>query len=62
MMAPKVQHSIVRRSPPINSGIFASKGRGMFFFYFNKLGWPGSIALSIALTLALFLAFRLFNG
>jgi hypothetical protein len=34
----------------------------MFFFYFNKLGWPGSIALSVALTLVLILAFRMFNG
>jgi hypothetical protein len=34
----------------------------MFFFYFNKLGWPGSIALLVALTLVLILAFRMFNG
>ena len=34
----------------------------MFFFYFNKLGWPGSILVSVALTLVLILAFRLFNG
>jgi hypothetical protein len=34
----------------------------MFFFYFNKLGWAGSILVSVVLTLALFLAFRLFNG
>jgi hypothetical protein len=37
-------------------------GRGMFFFYFNKLGWPGSILVSVALTLVLILAFRLLNG
>jgi hypothetical protein len=34
----------------------------MFFFYFNKLGWPGSILLSIVLTLVLILAFRLISG
>ncbi len=34
----------------------------MFFFYFNKLGWRGSILVSVALTLLLILAFRLFNG
>jgi hypothetical protein len=32
----------------------------MFFFY--KLGWPGSILISVTLTLALILVFRLFNG
>ncbi len=37
-------------------------GRRMFFFYFNKLGWPGSILLSVVLTVLLFLAFRLLNG
>ena len=39
-----------------------SRGRGMFFFYFNKLGWLGSILVSVALTVVLLLAFRLFNG
>ena len=34
----------------------------MFFFYFNKLGWAGSVALSVALTLVLILAFRMLNG
>ncbi len=34
----------------------------MFFFYFNKLGWPGSILVSIVLTLLLVLAFRLISG
>ena len=34
----------------------------MFLFYFNKLGWLGSIVASIALTLLLILAFRMFNG
>jgi hypothetical protein len=34
----------------------------MFFFYFNKLGWVGSILVSIALTLVLILALSLFNG
>ncbi len=33
----------------------------MLVFYFNKLGWPGSILLSVVLTGLLFLAFRLFN-
>jgi hypothetical protein len=28
----------------------------------NKLGWIGSILVSVALTLVLILAFRLFNG
>lgn len=43
-------------------GIEAIRGRGMFFFYFNKLGWPGSILVSIVLTLLLVLAFRLISG
>jgi hypothetical protein len=34
----------------------------MFFFYFNKLGWIGSILVSVVLTLVLILAFRLING
>ena len=34
----------------------------MFLFYFNKLGWVGSILLSVGLTVALILAFRLLNG
>ena len=34
----------------------------MFLFYFNKLGWLGSILVSVALTVVLFLAFRLLNG
>lgn len=38
------------------------EGRRMFFFYFNKLGWLGSIVVSVALTVVLILAFRLFNG
>ena len=37
-------------------------GRRMFFFYFNKLGWLGSILVSVALTLLLILAFRLMSG
>jgi hypothetical protein len=32
------------------AGIQTIKGRRMFFFYFNKLGWPGSILLAIVLT------------
>ena len=39
-----------------------TRSRRMFFFYFNKLGWLGSILVSIARTLVLILAFRLFNG
>lgn len=34
----------------------------MFFFYFNKLGWLGSILVSIAVTVVLILAFRLMSG
>ena len=34
----------------------------MFLFYFNKLGWLGSIMVSVALTLVLILAFRLISG
>ena len=34
----------------------------MFFFYFNKLGWLGSILVSLGLTLLLYLAFRLLRG
>jgi hypothetical protein len=34
----------------------------MFFFYFNKLGWIGSILVSIAVTVVLILAFRLMSG
>jgi hypothetical protein len=34
----------------------------MFFFYFNKLGWLGSILVSIALTLVVILAFRWLSG
>jgi hypothetical protein len=34
----------------------------MFLFYFNKLGWLGSVLVSVALTLVLILAFCLFNG
>jgi hypothetical protein len=34
----------------------------MFFFYFNKLGWPGSILLSIVVTLVLVLLFRMISG
>lgn len=37
------------------------RGWSMLVFYFNKLGWPGSILLSVVLTGLLFLAFRLFN-
>jgi hypothetical protein len=37
-------------------------GLRMFLFYFNKLGWLGSILVSVALTVALILAFRLLNG
>lgn len=44
------------------SSIEAIGGRVMFFFYFNKLGWAGSIAVSIVLTLLLVLAFRLVSG
>jgi hypothetical protein len=34
----------------------------MFLFYFNKLGWTGSILISVVLTVILILAFRLFSG
>ncbi len=34
----------------------------MFLFDFNKLGWLGSIVVSVALTLVLILAFRLIGG
>jgi hypothetical protein len=34
----------------------------MFFFYFNKLGWLGSILVSLAVTVVLILAFRLMSG
>jgi hypothetical protein len=34
----------------------------MFFFYFNKLGWLGSILVSIVLTALLVLALRSCNG
>jgi hypothetical protein len=34
----------------------------MFFFYFNKLGWLGSILVSIGLTLVLILIVRLLSG
>ena len=44
------------------AGIKTIKGRRMFFVYFNKLGWPGSILLSIVVTLVLVLAFRLVSG
>jgi hypothetical protein len=32
----------------------------MFFFFSNKLGWAGSIAVSIVLSLLLLLLFRIF--
>lgn len=32
----------------------------MFLFFSNRLGWVGSIALSIALTLLLLFLFRVF--
>jgi hypothetical protein len=35
---------------------------GMFFFYFNKLGWLGSILVSIVLTAVLVLALHSCNG
>jgi hypothetical protein len=44
------------------SRVETSGDRRMFFFYFNKLGWTGSIQVSVALTLLLILAFSLFNG
>jgi hypothetical protein len=34
----------------------------MFFFYFNKLGWPASIFLSLVATLLLILALGLVRG
>jgi hypothetical protein len=43
-------------------GIEIFRGRRMFFYYFNKLGWFGSILVSIVLTLVLILAFRLNIG
>jgi hypothetical protein len=38
------------------------QGEGMLVFYFNKLGWLGSILVSIAVTVVLILAFRLMSG
>ena len=32
----------------------------MFFFFSNKLGWAGSIAVSVALTLLILLLFWIF--
>jgi hypothetical protein len=37
-------------------------GAAMFLFYFNKLGLAGSILLSLAVTAALVLAFRMVSG
>jgi len=34
----------------------------MFLFESNKPGWPGSILVSVALTLVLILVFRPVNG
>ncbi len=34
----------------------------MFFFYFNKLGWLGSIIVSLVITIVLILALRVFGG
>ena len=34
----------------------------MFLFYFNKLGWLGSILVSIVLTLVLVVALRSCSG
>lgn len=34
----------------------------MFFSYFNKPGWLGSILVSIVVTVVLILAFRLMSG
>ncbi len=39
-----------------------NKGWPMFFFYFNKLGWLGSILVSVALTVVLVLAFRMLGS
>lgn len=32
----------------------------MFFFFSNKLGWLGSIAVSIVLSMLVYLLFKLF--
>jgi hypothetical protein len=61
-LAPDVRrpHNVPAGSPPDESRAIGS--RRMFLFYFNKLGWLGSILVSVALTLVLILAFRLLNG
>ena len=40
----------------------SNRKRQMFLFYFNKLGCVGSALVSVALTLALVAAFRMFAG
>jgi len=39
---------------------FKRRGAGMFFFFSNKLGCLGSIAVSLVLTLVLLLLFGVF--
>jgi hypothetical protein len=58
---------VVRRIAPTatagwawNGGPSQSRGTTMFFFFSNKLGWAGSIAVSIVLSLLLYGLFRLF--
>jgi hypothetical protein len=46
--------------PAWNGGASPSRGATMFFFFSNKLGWAGSIAVSIVLSLLLYGLFRLF--
>jgi hypothetical protein len=43
-------------------GFEITRGSRRFFFYLNKLGWLGSILVSVVLTVILILAFRLLNG
>jgi hypothetical protein len=54
--------NLVGRLPALDMSIEAIGGRGMFFFYFNKLGWTGSVLVSIVLTLLLVLAFQVVSG
>jgi hypothetical protein len=52
--------AVVRTGPPPNRPSIGTAD--MFFFYFNKLGWLGSITVSIVLTAVLVLAVRSCSG
>jgi hypothetical protein len=47
-------------SPAHGGSFFKHPGIAMFLFFSNRLGWLGSILLSIALTLLLLFLFSLF--